>query len=182
MAGSKKKIVEEVYFLPATVCAQAIGVSRNTFDRRWRNRLGETDQRGEGRMVKFSIQAVVKIWASDLRAEAALAARDLPIDDGITGDASSAADSPEMRRLRRARAELAELDVDERRQKLVSRDDVHQALARQAAMLRSLGEHFSRMGDSHVTGSEAHRLLNQTLHAFERSIETDPAIRKVSSE
>ena len=53
-------------------------------------------------------------------------------------------DSPELERYRRARAGLAELDLQERLKSLVSRSQVRECIVAFAQQIRNVGEHLTR--------------------------------------
>ena len=79
---------------------------------------------------------------------------------------ASGGDSPEMRRYRAAKASLAELDLDERRQTLLPRERVHQALFRWGTLVRRMGERLTRRYGPEIAGD-----INDTLAACARAIE-----------
>ncbi len=74
-------------------------------------------------------------------------------------------DSPGLERYRQAKAALAELDLQERRGDLLSRDKARTVLGRWASMLRNLGDRMAKR-----YGMEAAIAVNETLTECESVI------------
>jgi hypothetical protein len=75
--------------------------------------------------------------------------------------------SPALEQYREARAALARLELENRQKSLIPRVDVHQALARIAAIIRQAGDSLQRL-----FGTEAHAILEEALDDAEREIES----------
>ncbi len=75
--------------------------------------------------------------------------------------------SPWLEKLREETARLKRLDRLERERVLLSRDQVHEGLARLASVLRNLGENLQRHH-----GSSAADLLEEALEDYEREVKT----------
>lgn len=73
---------------------------------------------------------------------------------------------PVIDRLRLAKAQLAELDLAQRRGLLLPRDVTHERLGQMASILRRAGEILQRQ-----FGEDAHRILDEALDECERTIE-----------
>lgn len=74
--------------------------------------------------------------------------------------------SPALERYRDAKAKLANLELEAKRRELVPREQVHDALARVASILRAAGETIQRYS------VEAHRVLDEALESAQREIDT----------
>lgn len=73
--------------------------------------------------------------------------------------------TPALEQYRRARARLAELELEARKRSLLPRDEVHDRLARVAVILRGAGEAIRKLDQ------ESADVLDQALGDFEREIE-----------
>ena len=85
-------------------------------------------------------------------------------DDGVGAPAEPA--SPELERWRRARADMAELDLEQRRGDLVDRREFQALLLRTAHILRGLGESLQRQ-----YGPDAQGLLDEAIDDVEREVQ-----------
>lgn len=74
-------------------------------------------------------------------------------------------DSPALEEYRRARAALANLDLEKRRGELLERAEVHRVFMAIASLVRQCGEALQRLA-----GSEALAILNETLEEAERQV------------
>ncbi len=83
------------------------------------------------------------------------------------GDGEMAAGPPSaaLERWRRAKASMAELDLQERRNQLLPLDKVHEALGRLCAIMRTAGETLQRQH-----GPDALKILDDALDDYERQI------------
>lgn len=81
----------------------------------------------------------------------------------------SSVGGPAIERLRLARAQLAELDLAQRREQVVSREKMHQVLGQVAAMFRSGGERLQKSAG----GADAYEIHEQMLDDVERLIERE---------
>lgn len=81
-------------------------------------------------------------------------------DDLLEGEAT-----PALERLRAAKADLAELERDERRRNLLRRQVVHDLLGRVAGVLRNCGEQLQQQ-----FGPDALEILNEHLTSAEAEI------------
>lgn len=93
------------------------------------------------------------------RARAAVAETDDPL---LAGDS----DSDGLERYRQAKAALAELDLEERKGQLISREKVRPVLARWAAVIRRCGESLGK-----VFGASATEKLNDALDECSRVVD-----------
>jgi hypothetical protein len=74
----------------------------------------------------------------------------------------SGGDSPALEKYRQHRAELAELDVAERRRHLVRREVIHQHLTRFASIIRQAGHDLQKS-----FGSDAVEIISEAIDAAE---------------
>jgi hypothetical protein len=81
--------------------------------------------------------------------------------DPMTGPSS-----PNLERWRAARADLAELEREQREGNLIPREEIHDGLVRLAARLRKFGETLQRQ-----FGPEAHRLLEELLDDYQHELD-----------
>jgi hypothetical protein len=75
--------------------------------------------------------------------------------------------SPALEEYRRHRAKLAQFDVEERQRTLLPRDEVHGWLANLGLLLRRAGEGLQKQ-----FGEEAHALLDDVLHEWQKQMES----------
>lgn len=76
-------------------------------------------------------------------------------------------DSPGLERYRQAKASLAELELEERKQSLIPIESIRTTLGQWASQLRSMGDVLGR-----DFGAEAQKIVNDTLDECERLIGT----------
>jgi hypothetical protein len=81
--------------------------------------------------------------------------------------------SPALERYREKRADLAELELSERRRKVIPRDDVNSGLSRIASFLRAAGDTLQRQ-----FGPEARAILDEALDDAQREIDATFAQRE----
>lgn len=74
--------------------------------------------------------------------------------------------SPALERYRDEKAKLARLDRLEREGQLIARDQIHDALARVASVLRNAGETLQRS-----YGLDAHRILDEALNDAQAEVD-----------
>jgi len=113
----------------------------------------------------INLPAFVRAVHDFLAGNARALARQVIEDDPML---ASGGDSPEMRRYRAAKASLAELDLDERRQTLLPRERVHQALFRWGTLIRRMGERLTKRYGPEIAGD-----INDTLAACARVIDSE---------
>lgn len=92
--------------------------------------------------------------------EAWLDARNSDADPEMTG-----AVSPALERFRNARADLAELERDQKRKELVPRHEVHQVMGQVADVLRNAGTVLGKRW-----GAEARRVLDKAIDDAQRLV------------
>ena len=109
--------------------------------------------------AKIDLPAVAKALHDFLAKNAIKLSRD---EDELLNGTSS----PALERYREERAELARLDRMERQSKLLPRDEVKEALARIASILRSAGDTLQRQ-----FGSGAAEILHDALDDARREID-----------
>jgi hypothetical protein len=95
----------------------------------------------------------------------ALDALGFPVDDDSL--AMAGGDGPSLERWRAAKAELAEMEVQERRGNLIPRAIVHQSFAIEASLHRTCGAQLQKQ-----FGPEAHDIFNEMLDACARENNT----------
>ena len=168
-------------WLSRPMAAAALGVSPNVLDKRFRELARDESgkpgaapcERGTGHTLEVYVRALVEAWVN-FRIERALgplreqlrAARAAP---GVPDDAAlwdSGDGSPALERYRAARADLAELDLEERRGDLVDRREFQALLLRTAHILRGLGESLQRQ-----YGPDAQGLLDEAIDDVEREVQ-----------
>jgi hypothetical protein len=119
----------------------------------------------EGRKTRVWVHgpAFVDFWV-----DRALRKHRVPSGDNGDSDIEATAGlSPALERYREARADHAELDLQERQRDLLPRQAVHEVFGRIASRLRDAGE---QLGREH--GSEAHEVLSEALDDAGREIES----------
>ncbi len=115
----------------------------------------------------LSLPAIAK-WLHDFLAEHGqqlAVLRDIGDDNGEGANAKTRkleADAV----LQKQKAELAKLDLAERRGELVPRDEIHAGLARLSAFIRGAGERLQQ-----EYGTNAQEILDEALEDFSREIE-----------
>lgn len=140
--------------------ASALAVDQGTITQ-W-VRMGLRREKAGKNRWRYCIPCAAK-FARD-RAQAA--AKDpLPIDDELI---AMGGDSPALERYRLAKAKLAEMDIEQRRNALVPRDRIRSGLGRFAQILRQLGE---RLGQRY--GPEATASVNDALDDCQQVIDDE---------
>lgn len=104
--------------------------------------------------------AFVEFWV-----ERALRRRPAPGENGDPLLAGGAGSSPALERYREARADLAHLELQERKKDLLPREKVHEVFTRIGSRLRDAGEQLER-----EHGSEAHQVIDEALDDAEREM------------
>lgn len=89
-------------------------------------------------------------------------------EDELLLGTSAGSDSPGLERFRIAKANLAELELQERKRQLVSVDRVRSILTRWSGPLRRLGESLSKR-----FGTEASLAFNEALEECESVIDSE---------
>lgn len=82
------------------------------------------------------------------------------------GDDFTGSDSPNLERMRKARADIWELELDAKRGNFLPRDDVHQLLGELASVLRGAGERLQKQ-----CGLDARDIMEEGLQEFLRRME-----------
>ncbi len=156
-----------------TTAAASLGVTLDVLDKRFRPAAraaaekldDQPSERALGRHLQVYVRALVEAYVSERieRATARLRTRLARLEQAADPDdaalwAGDAEGSPSLERLRKAKAALAELDLQERRGDLVDRHKFEGLLNRNAAILRGAGEALQR----HY-GPEAQGLLDEAL-------------------
>ena len=108
---------------------------------------------------EFDLAAFFR-WFFAFLAENARKLAIVPGDDPMSGPST-----PALERWRIAKAILAELTVDQRKENLLARAKVHEGLARFAGILRAAGEALGRQ-----YGSDAQAVLDEALDDCQRVI------------
>ncbi len=106
-----------------------------------------------GRPMRLFFPALVESIVQ-ARIESALRSRPAPSDDPLL----AAGDSPGLERYRMAKAKLAELDLEARKEQLIDREKARDVFGRWATLIRRAGERLSKRW-----GNEAAAMLNETL-------------------
>jgi hypothetical protein len=114
---------------------------------------------GERGAVRIRCRAAIDAWTARKVEQAVEAARkgNDPLLVGV--------DSPELERYRAARADLAEMERDERNGSLIPRQQLEPAFVQYATAIRRAGEGLQRR-----FGNEAAAMLNEALDDAERII------------
>lgn len=133
-----------------TEMAAMFGISERYFDREIRPLAPRDALRREGRCMMFLAPKVLQAWRDSAVADALTDCA----KDGIMAGPST----PALEDLRRARAEIAKLDLDERRRNLLPRELIRRAFGRVASLLRGAGDVLL-----HRFGEEAAEILTDVL-------------------
>lgn len=143
--------------------ALLLGVSARHFDEAIRPRLAPEAVRGDGKGLRFSAPEVVATWLR-IRDERRAPTSSPDMDDALL---AAGGDSPNLERLRAARASMAELDLDERRKAVVPLEKLEPALAKFAGVLRGAGTTLQRQ-----YGNEVAAVLNEAVDEVVKAWET----------
>lgn len=139
----------EWWFTKAEMAAM-FGISERYFDREIRPLAPRDALRREGRCMMFLAFKILHVWRDNAIADALTDCT----KDGIMVGAST----PALEDLRRARAELAKLDLEERRHSLLPREGIRTAFGRVASILRAAGDTLL-----HRFGEEAAEILSDAI-------------------
>jgi phage terminase Nu1 subunit (DNA packaging protein) len=134
--------------------AEALGVALPTV-KVWRQ------QGMPGRKGSWDLPEVVA-W---LRTRGPWRIRQQPVAQADPTDPMLFGTSPELERYRKARADLSEIELAERRRAIVPREKVHTAFGVVAGHLRRAGEQLARKH-----GEPARRILDEALTAADAEI------------
>lgn len=151
-------------------CAAAFGVTLQAFHKTYRPLIPADAIRGKGeRGVKVRCRALIDAWVNhNLDKQRAVSGSD---EDALVYAGS---DSPNLERLRSAKAQLAEMDLEERRKTHANLKELHSSLMRFGGQIRRGGEVLQRK-----YGPEAADVLNeaidQALHEWKRTYGADDA-------
>ena len=166
------------------MAAAALGVSPNVLDKRFRELARDESgkpgaapcERGTGHTLEVYVRALVEAWVN-FRIERALgpvreqlraarAGQAIPDDAALWDSGDGQPPSPALERYRAARADHAELDLEQRRGDLVDRREFQALLLRTSHILRGLGESLQRQ-----YGPDAQGLLDESIDDVEREVQ-----------
>lgn len=143
----------------AQICA-VVGVGQRELQRRWLSVVPIDAVVGSGGRKRYTLAALGAIVTGLLQRERESGRSGLDCDGDLFGE-----DSPALERYRTARAELAELDLEVRRAKLLDREKLENQWNAGAVALRNAGERLQmRFGD------EAVSLYNEGVSDFARAV------------
>jgi len=141
-------------------------VTPNHFDAQYRRFVPKKLIRKNGRRIEFAPESVRAVHDALLNQEREN--RKLYDDDALLFD-SGGSDDPGLRRLRMAKAELAELDLQKKRGEIVFLEDVHGMFTRFASLMRrgmgQLGKRFGRDAQQLAEG-----VVDTAANAIERDL------------
>lgn len=149
--------------------AVLVGVSTDVLDKRLRPELPQDAERRIGRLVELHLPSLVAVMVAAAESEARPKTEDELLLSGEGGD------SPSLERLRRAKAELAEIDLAERKKEVVTRSTVVEALTQAHGGLRALIERWERRHRE----SEAQELrdaIHRGMKALTRAVGEDAGL------
>lgn len=150
---TSRQQVQAMEVLHQAAAAWLIGVSADSLRRSVDAPRGDDDDDDDDSPRKYSGRDLVA-WAIE---------RTDQTPGGDTMMVSS--DSPALERYRLARAEGAELDIAERKQVLLRRDEVHEGLTIIAGILRRAGQRIK------LVSSESHQILNDAIDDADRVVQ-----------
>jgi hypothetical protein len=127
---------------PRADAAAFLGVSVNYFDTEIRPFLGDSEVEKSGRFVGVFMPAAIRIWADRKRSTEIRKSPQKP--SGEDADLWSDYDSPNLERLRAAKADQAEMDVAVRMGRLISVDDLKERMNWLFSRLRQYGDLLQR--------------------------------------
>jgi hypothetical protein len=143
--------MSESLWFDRTDSAALIGVSARHFDEAVRPKLAADAVRGDRRSLRFHGPAVVAAWVA-IKAERAKPA---PTDaDPLLADG----DSPGLERYRNAKADLAEMERDRQRRRIVNVEEIEPALMQLAGVMRNASENLARQ-----FGNDAAGIVNEAV-------------------
>ena len=136
--------------------AQIFDCTVGNFDARIRPAIPDDCVKKENRRLLFHARGVINAWAAREAAKLAPAAD--PLMDGT---------SPELERYRKARASLAELELESRKGALLDRRVVHEGLSAIAGIYRRAGARLR-----HEFGDAAYQIVEECWDDATRKIES----------
>lgn len=140
----------------------SLRMTAQNFDDRIRPKMPAESVRGNRQTLRFFLPDVFETWAS-LRKESKPVPKETdPLLDG--------GDSPGLERYRNAKADLAEMERDERRGKVIPSDEILPSLQQAAGAMRQAIEHAVRLYGNPV-GELLNEALTETEQAWEKAIE-----------
>ena len=149
--------------------AVLVGVSVDVLDKRIRPALSGDAERRAGKRLELHLPSVVAAMVEEAEGASRPRTEEEMLLSGEGGD------SPSLERLRRAKAELAELDLAERKKSVITRSAVLEALAQAHGGLRALIERWERRHRE----SEAQELrdaIHRGMKALTRAVGDDASL------
>jgi hypothetical protein len=152
--------------------AKILGMAGSGFDAGPRRLITDEFIRRDGRQVFFHAPTVIRRWAeSTFGRGGSVPGAGIDSEEEALFDGS---DSPALERWRRAKADLAEIEVQSKRGSLVPRNEIRTGLDAIAARLRGFAEELQR-----EFGPGAIDLLDEALtdceNAIDRMYSDDPS-------
>lgn len=140
--------------------AALLGVSvRTVADLKHELKKGAT--RGKGATLRLHAPAVVEIWVAKQIEQAVAQLKPVGGDDGDPLMVGTAKDSPGLERYRLGKAQMVEMDLDERRAVMVRRDALMNAIGPALKSMRAAGDLLTRQ-----FGNDAGEIYNQAVADF----------------
>ncbi len=139
---------------------RAVGIGQRELQRRWLSVVPIDAVVGSGTRKRYTLDAIAAIVDGLRKREAEMGAAASDGDPDLFGE-----DSPALERYRTARAQLAELDLEVRRAKLLDREQLESHWNAGAVALRNAGERLQRR-----YGDEAVEIYNEGMADFARAV------------
>lgn len=142
------------------------GVNAQQFDRRFRPHIPDSQviTQGTGRVALFkatAVRAIVDAMVAEERDRSQLTNEEAMLSGDDGGDAG-------LRRFRMAKAQLAELELEQKRGELVAMQDIQAAFKRFAGIVR---RGFASLGKKH--GNQAKALAERTIDTAVEAVEAE---------
>lgn len=170
---AKGKTKAEPGWLDKQAAAAALGIKERQFDSRHRRMIGDEHVKLIDRRPFFFMPAIIEALVTEARDKALL---DSTGPDGIL---MTGPDSPELRRFRKLRGDLLEIELNEKTKALVNIALLDAAVRPALAVMRQTGDRLVR-----EFGNAAGEVFNEGASEFEaamvRTLETFSAKEKTA--
>jgi hypothetical protein len=143
---------EEKLWVNKAFAHSSLRMTAQNFDDRIRPKMPAQSVRGQRSTLRFLLPDVIATWAELNRAKAGGSKETDPLLVGQD------VDSPGLERYRNMKADLAEMDRDERRGEIVPMSEILPSLQQAAGTLRQAIEHAARL-----YGNDVSQILNDAL-------------------
>lgn len=164
MAHKATRTKKEDGWFSTALAARAFGVDVRAFTRNYAPLAEQSDvRRVSDNRLEYYVRSLIDAL---VRREVAAAAA---VAGGPDAELLGGGDSPNLERLRLAKAQIAEIELQERRKDIIPRAQVHDLLTRVSVQLRRAGEILQRQW-----GEDAQQVLDEALTELRGELEKEP--------